>query len=137
MKKICVLIVLVLFSLPCSAEIEEWYKRDISQLLSKSFAVILYRTDSVALHSKYGPYYVYRIETTTLEVLKGAAPAGACYLIQTEGEWNNSNEIGEVSLVILARSYESKCGQIEPGFAAPGTAEYVKLYKTILSGGAQ
>jgi len=135
MKHIYIFLAVLLVSMPCRAEIAEWYKRDIVGHILRAYAVVLYRVDSVALHSQDDFRHLYRIDTTTLEVLKGEAPAGKCYFFQTEGEWEKPDEPGEVRLVILGQRYRSHCGQIEPLYGAPGTVEYQELFRAIIQDG--
>jgi hypothetical protein len=131
MKRI-ILFVVSIYSAFAVAEIPGWYKRDIVKHLEEANAVILYRVKNVQFQSTEGPYFSYRIETETLQTLKGNPPIGACYFIHTEGAWEHPYKIGEDKMVILNVKYTGECGVIESGFAAPATEEYVSLFKSII-----
>ena len=132
MRIIPLLSMLLTASTPSHAEIPEWYIRDIGAHLSSAYAVVLYRVDRVILHSNTHNHFSYRFDTTTLKTLKGEAPAGDCYFVQSEEERDFSRQLGETRLVILNRRYESQCARIEPGYSAPGTAEYLDLFRAVL-----
>lgn len=118
------------------AEIPEWYKRDIGAHLAAAKAVILCRADSVSLESSDHHHFLYRIDTTTIEALKGTAPNGDCYLMQSESELDTSSAAGERRLVILGQEFGGECGLIEPGYSAPGTDEYLELFREVLKDAA-
>lgn len=126
---------ILLLSVFTTAQIPEWYKRDIASIVQNSKGVILYKVKSVSLDSSSKHSYSYIIETETIEKIKGKAPRGNCYFIYTEEEWENPPNVGEKGIVILHTDYTSKCGVIDPGFGAPGTNEYVSLFKYIVKSG--
>ena len=126
------LIFILFFSTCLDAEIPEWYKRDIVNHVKKADAVILYKVLKVTKQSVKGMYSLYRIDTDTIQELKGSSPVGECYFIQTEGEWKSPMKIGEKAIVILNVKYQDQCGRIEPSFGAPATQEYIELFSSIL-----
>ena len=129
--QIAVLLLLPL-AIPASADIPDWYQRDIVDHIAAADSIVVYRTERVSVDSTIGMYTMYRIDTTTLSVLKGEAPPERCYLLQVEGEWENPNAPGVEQILILPRRFESECGLIEPLRSAPATAEYLKLFETII-----
>ena len=126
---------LMLWSLYAVAEIPEWYKRDIVNIINGAEGVIIYKVKSINLESKNGPYFSYKIHTETIEELKGKAPKGRCYYQHSEGEWKSPTKIGETRIVILGIKYTGECGAIESGYGAPATEEYVSLFKSIIKPG--
>ena len=126
----------LLFLLPvafsASAEIPDWYRRDIVRHIATADSIVVYRTDRVSVDSTTPTYTLYRIDTTTLKVLKGEAPPERCYLLQVEGEWKDPDPPGTENILILPRRFESECGLIEPMRSAPATAEYLELFETTL-----
>ena len=74
----CVPQIAVLFLLPlavpASAEIPDWYRRDIVAHIVAADSIVVYRTERVSVDSTIMQYTMYRIDTTTLRVLKGEAP---------------------------------------------------------------
>ena len=129
-----VIIALIGFSLPLFsfAEIPIWYMTGINEILKRADSVVVYRVLDVKYQSRRSLYFSYRINTSTTEILKGQAPKGECYFIHTEGEWEQPYKVGDEVIVILATKLTGECGVIEPGYAAPGTVEYVSLFKSIL-----
>ena len=123
---------LLLVAVPASAEIPDWYKRDIVAHIASADSIVVYRTERVSVDSTVEMYTMYRIDTTTLRVLKGEAPPERCYLFQVEGEWEDPDPSGVERILILPRRFESECGLIEPGRSAPATAEYLELFETII-----
>ena len=115
-----------------SDDIPDWYKQDLASNIAGADSVVLFRIDSISLSSSIGHHFVYRFDTTTLDVLKGAASPNACYFFQTEGEWDHSDRLGEVRLAILAYPENEGCRLIEPGYSAPGTDEYLQLFKSAI-----
>lgn len=71
----------------------------------------------------------------TKSELKGSAPKGSCYMIQTEGLWKNPYKIGQLVITIISSQSSGECSLIEPGYAAPGTDEYVSLFTSIIEQG--
>jgi len=130
--KIISLLISVLFTTSVLAEIEDWYKRDIVTHVEKADAVIVYRVKSVSLHSSDRMYYYYKINTETVQTLKGNPPKGECYFVQTEGEWKHPSKVGEERIVILSTKYTGECGAIEPGYGAPATEEYITFFQSII-----
>ena len=131
MLRAAIFIALTACSTTSSHGIPDRYARDIANLIHESEAVIVYRVTSVSLESTLGPIHSYRLDTTTVEALKGSPPPGACYMIHSEGKLTNAPKVGDTRIVVLAVSY-SDCGVIEPGLGAPATDGYLQLYKTIL-----
>lgn len=129
------LIGILLLSAFAEAQIPEWYKRDIVNIIQKAEGVVIYKVKRVALHSVNGLHHSYKIDTATVEELKGKAPKGRCYFIQTEGKWNSPPAVGETGIVILNIKYSGECGAIEPGYGAPATEDYVSLFKSIVKTG--
>lgn len=123
---------LMLWSLYAVAEIPEWYKRDIANIINGAEGVIIYKVKAVNLESLNGPYFSYKIYTETIEELKGKAPKGQCYFLRSEGEWKSPIKIGETRVAILGIKYTGECGAIEPGYGAPATEDYVSLFKSII-----
>ena len=126
---------LMLLSLCAFAEIPEWYKRDIANIITEAEGVIIYKVKAVNLESQNGQYFSYKIYTETIEELKGKAPKGQCYFLHSEGEWKSPTKIGETRVVILGIKYTGECGAIEPGYGAPATEDYVSLFKSIIKPG--
>jgi hypothetical protein len=114
--------------------IPDWYKRDIQEHIMTAASVILYEVEGITYEGTDGHTHAYRIDTSTKRALKGSPPEGECYMIYSE-ERKEPAKRGEVRLVILFRNYTSKCGAIEPGFGAPGTAKYIELFDSILRRG--
>ena len=131
MKSIALFIALT-FSALVLSEIPEWYRRDIVKHLEEASAVVVYRVKSVEFQSTEGVYYSYRINTDTLQMLKGQPPKGECYFIHTEGAWGHPYKVGEEAIVILNMEHTGECGAIEPWFGEPATEEYVSLFKSII-----
>ena len=115
------------------AELPDWYERDIAAHVRGAKAVVLYRIESVELVDRQHQYYIYRVNTTTIEVIKGAASPMACYLYQSEGPSDYASDIGNAKIVIQLIDYGSECGFIDSGFGAPGTQEYIHLFKSIVA----
>ncbi len=134
MKKI--LLLLLIFNCSAYAEIEVWYKASIrAQYEREPFTgVILYKIKNVSFKSESRGIYTYKIDTETMNLIKGYAPKGECYYVHTEGEWMSKPSIGDVEIVILLVNYTGDCGAIEPGYAAPGTNEYINFFKSVVSG---
>ncbi|MDQ7049855.1 MAG: hypothetical protein Q9M92_10060 [Enterobacterales bacterium] len=130
--KIVAPILPLLFSVQVLSEIPDWYKRDIKQHIEKSEAIILYQVKSVSLDSQQGPYNSYRVETETVQLLKGKPPKGECYMVHSEGEWRYQPNIGDRRIVILNMKYTGECGAVESGFGAPATNEYIELFTSYL-----
>ena len=126
------LLSLLFVAIPVRAEIPDWYKRDIVAHIASADSIVVYRTERVSVDSTVMIYTMYRIDTTTVEVLKGEAPPERCYLFQVEGEWENPDPPGSEFILILPRRFESECGLIEPLMSAPATAEYLDLFETII-----
>ena len=133
MKILVSIIGLVLAANVATADIPDWYKRDITRILGKAKAVVLYRVEAITLVSSDHHHFLYRFDTTTIEVLKGMAPSGNCYWGQSESALDTSEGIGESRLVILARQFDSECGRIEPMYSAPATEEYLELFRGALN----
>ncbi len=135
-KKVLIVIFLSIISEITHSEIPEWYKRDIVIHIQQAKAVVLFKVKNVSLvsASKHGVHtiYSYRVDTKTLELLKGAAPTGQCYMIHTEEQWQYPYNAGDEEIVILNVKYGSYCGKIEPGFAVPATPEYIELFRAVL-----
>ena len=119
---------------PVTAEIPDWYRRDVVNHIAAADSIVVYRTEGVSIDSSTGMYTMYRIDTTTVEVLKGEAPPERCYLMQVEGVWEDADAPGVERILILPRKFESECGLIEPMASAPATAEYLELFRSILAG---
>ena len=132
-RKFLTLFSLSLFSIAVCAEIPDWYKRDIVTHIQKADGIIVYKVMKVTFVSTSHIYYSYRIDTETLNELKGKAPKGECYMIHTEGEWSSPYKVGDKAIVILNVKYTGECGAIESGFGAPATQEYIELYNSILT----
>ncbi len=130
--KILSTILLLFLSAMSVAEIPDWYKRDIVDHIKNAYGVVIFQVKKVTFESAEGPYRSYRIDSETINELKGSAPKGACYMIHTEGEWKSPYRIGEKAIVILNVQYQGECGVIEPGFGAPATKEYVELFNSII-----
>lgn len=114
-----------------NASIPDWYADAVPRLASESDSIVLYETQSISLLRSEGNYYVYLINTKTIEVLKGTASTNSCYLTISEEPQEHRDHDGEVRIAIL-REPEPEAGNcrvIEPGYSAPGTQEYVQLYK--------
>ena len=126
---------LILWSAFAVAQIPEWYKQDIVNIVRGAESVIVYRVKSVSLHSVNGPHHSYKINTETVEELKGKSPKGKCYFVHTEGKWESPSKIGEIRIVVLNIKYTSECGVIEPGYGAPASDDYVSLFKSIVKPG--
>lgn len=133
--RIIILVFIAVCSASVIAEIPAWYKRDIVNHINRAEGVIIYKVKSVALHSSNSQHYSYKIDTETIEELKGEAPRGNCYFIHTEGEWTSPSKIGGERIAILNANYTGECGAIESGFGAPATEEYVSLFKSIIAAG--
>lgn len=123
---------------PCSdsrAEIPDWYEEAVPRLAANADSIVLYKTESIYLVRQQGHHYVYRLDTSTVEVLKGSASEKSCYYLNVEGPWDFAKSIGEVRLAILANPEPESggCRLIEVGYGAPGTSEYVQLFKATLS----
>ena len=131
MKRITA-ILFILFASMSLAEIPNWYKRDIVIHIEKADAVIVYRVKNVSLHSSDRMYYYYKINTETVQALKGSPPKGECYFVQTEGEWKHPSKVEEERIVILSTKYTGECGAIEPGYGAPATEEYITFFQSII-----
>ena len=129
------LIGILWFAAFAEAQIPEWYKRDIVNIIQEAEGVIIYKVKSVALHSVNGLYHSYKIDTATVEELKGKAPKGKCYFVHTEGEWQSPPSAGETGIVILNIKYSGECGAIESGYGAPASEDYVALFKSIVKTG--
>jgi hypothetical protein len=127
---------LILLPLTVYSEIPEWYKRDIANHIRKAHGVIVYKVKEVTLESKHGQYNTYRINTETIEALKGEAPNGSCYMVHTEEKLKLPYIVGEKDVVILNKQYQGECGEIEPGFGAPATKEHVEFFKSLIKNGA-
>lgn len=125
-------IVFLFWPLHATAQIPEWYQRDIANIINKASAVIIYKVKAVTLESQSGPYFSYKIDTETVQELKGKAPKGECYFLQSEGEWKSPSQIGETRVAILAIEYQDRCGTIEPGYSAPATEDYISLFNSII-----
>ena len=134
MRIISVILVVMWASL-VTAEMPDWYKLDIGNIIKRAEGVIIYRVKAVSQHSANGHHHSYKIDTETVEELKGEAPKGNCYFIHTEGEWKSPSKIGETRIVILGINYSGECGTIEPGYTAPATEDYVSLFKSIIANG--
>lgn len=130
--RIAIVLFSVMLAVAASADMPDWYKRDIAHHLQNADAVIIYRVKSVELQSKKGAHFSYRIETETLQTLKGQPPKGECYFIHTEGEWASPYKVGKEAIVILGTKYTGECGAIESGYGAPATEEYVSHFKSII-----
>ena len=115
------------------AEIPEWYERAVSRFAAKADSIVLYKTESISFVSRQGHHYVYRLDTYTIEILKGTASAATCYYMGVEGPWDFEDSIGEIRLAMLAEPDSGSCRLIEVGHSAPGTDEYVQLFKDVLS----
>ena len=130
-------IILIAFFLACQtagrAEIPDWFENAAPSLASAAHSIVVYRTESISLLRNEGHHYVYRIDTSTIEVLKGTASAKACYVVDTEGPWDYDQSIGETRLAILGESDSGSCRLIDVGQSTPGTAEYVQLFRDLLS----
>ncbi len=114
------------------AEIPSWYERDIPSHIEGADSVVLYRIEKISVSLRGERHHVYRMETTTLEVLKGSAAQDACYFVETEGEWDHAEKPGDVRLAILNEPHGNGCRLIEPLYTAPGTDEYIKLFRTFI-----
>ena len=129
----------MLFSNYIFAEIPDWYIEGVSNHINDSKVVVLYKTESVELVKKqkvnqYITYYTYKINTVTIDVLKGTVPREHCYYIHTEGNWKGwDKKIGVNSLAILRDEPDSDCSLIDTGYGAPGTPEYVDLFKSVIN----
>ncbi len=134
--KILSTVLLLFLSATSLAEIPDWYKRDIVNHIKKAHGIVIYQVKKVTFISSQGPYRSYRIDSETINVLKGSAPKGACYMIHTEGERKSPYKLGEQAIVILNVQYQGECGAIESGFGAPATKEYVELFKSIIKNSA-
>ncbi|WP_299948304.1 hypothetical protein [uncultured Microbulbifer sp.] len=134
--KILATTLLLIASASTYAEIPDWYKRDIVGHIGKAYGVVIFHVKKITNESAQGQYHSYRIDSETIETLKGSAPKGACYMIRTEGEWKSPYKVGEEAIVILYIQYLGECGAIEPGYGAPATKEYVELFKSIIKNGA-
>ena len=134
MKRVPQIAVLFLLpmTVPASAEIPDWYQRDVVRHIAAADSIVVYRTEHISVDSTIMQYTMYRIDTTTLRILKGEAPPERCYLFQVEGEWENPDPPGAEHILILPRRFESECGQIEPMALAPATPEYLELFETII-----
>ena len=116
------------------AEIPDWYKSGITRIVADASRVTVYRTESINLEKEVGTYKVYRINTTTVQSLKGTVEAKACYLIQRENVWADvEQEIGEVRIAIIEKHNDKGCSVIDSGRGAPGTKEYIDLFKSLVS----
>jgi len=131
--KLQIIVSLLVFSSFAGADIPDWYKRDIKVHIDKAHAVVLYKVVQVSEVSVKKPYHSYRIDTQTIQVLKGSAPAGECYLISTEGKWKSPKKSGDKAIVILNYQSQGECGIIEPGFTAPATPEYIDFFHSIIA----
>jgi hypothetical protein len=116
------------------AEIPDWYKNGIAKIVSDASRVTVYRTESINLEKESGAYKIYRINTATLQSLKGAVEEKACYFIQREDGWPGAEQkIGEVRIAIIEKHNDKGCSVIEPGRGAPGTKEYIDLLKSLVN----
>ncbi len=133
--RVIALIGIILLSAFAQAQIPEWYKQDLVNIVQQAEGVLIYKVKSVALQSVNGRHHSYKIDTETVEELKGKAPKGKCYFIHTEGEWKSPPSEGETGIVILNIEYTGECGAIESGYGAPATEDYVALFKSITKTG--
>ncbi len=116
------------------AEIPDWYKSGIERVVSDASRVTVYRTESINLEKEVGIYKIYRVNTTTLQSLKGAVEEKACYFIQREDVWPDAEKkIGEKRIAIIENHNDKGCSLIESGRGAPGTKEYIDLFKSLVN----
>ena len=131
--KILVTTVLLFFSAITLADIPAWYKQDIVKHLENAKGVVIYQVVKVTPLPRQSEHYSYRVDSKTIEEIKGSAPKGACYIVATEDEWDSAYEVNDKRIVILNQEYKSECGTIESGFGAPATKEYVELFRSIIT----
>ena len=112
------------------AEIPDWYEEAIPRLIANADSIVLYKVASISLVREFEHHYVYKLDSFTVEVLKGSASAKSCYYRDVEGPWDFAKSIGELRLAILAdpEPEAGSCRLIDVGHGAPGTAEYVRLF---------
>jgi hypothetical protein len=136
LMRIIIFSIIILFSIPAYSDMPDWYKRDIVKFVRNAEAVILYKIVKVTrLPKKNEHLYSYRIDTETIEELKGSTPKGNCYMSYAEEINDEMYKVGEKRLVILSINYISDCGVIETLQGAPGTKEYIAYFKSIINNG--
>lgn len=113
------------------ADVPDWYKRDIGPMIHQAKSVVVYRAIQNHRQKANGPYWQLTVSSSTVEVLKGTAPPSQCYTFQVEGKPEPMTS-GEAFIAIYSGITSDGCGGVEPGHLAPGTDEYINLFRSVI-----